>query len=80
MNIVNKILSFFFILVLITNCSINNKSKFWSKSKTLKKENLEVKEVFKEAEIYDKEFNTGLKIKINEKVKKNSFLVKQISW
>ena len=74
MNIVNKILSFFFILVLITNCSINNKSKFWSKSKTLKKENLEVKEVFKEAEIYDKEFNTGLKIKINEKVKKNSFI------
>jgi len=73
-NIVNKILSFFFILVLITNCSINNKSKFWSKSKTLKKENLEVKEVFKEAEIYDKEFNTGLKIKINEKVKKNSFI------
>ena len=74
MNIVNKILSFFFILVLITNCSINNKSKFWSKSKKLKKENLEVKEVFKEAEIYDKEFNTGLKIKINEKVKKNSFI------
>ena len=74
MNIVNKILSFFFILVLITNCSINNKSKFWSKSKTLKKENLEVKEVFKEAEIYDKEFNTGLKIKINEEVKKNSFI------
>ena len=61
-------------MVLITNCSINNKSKFWSKSKTLKKENLEVKEVFKEAEIYDKEFNTGLKIKINEKVKKNSFI------
>ena len=74
MNIVNKILSFFFILVLITNCSINNKSKFWSKSKTLKKENLEVKEVFKEPEIYDKEFNSELKIKINEQVKKNSFI------
>ena len=74
MNIVNKILSFFFILVLTTNCSLNNKSKFWSKSKILKKENLEVKEVFKEPEIYDKEFNTELKIKINEKVKKNSFI------
>lgn len=74
MNIVNKILSFFFILVLTTNCSLNNKSKFWSKSKILKKENLEVKEVFKEPEIYDKEFNTKLKIKINEKVKKNSFI------
>jgi len=73
-NIVNKILSFFFILVLTTNCSLNNKSKFWSKSKILKKENLEVKEVFKEPEIYDKEFNTELKIKINEKVKKNSFI------
>tara|TARA_B100001540_G_C15759310_1_gene620884 strand:+ start:118 stop:1428 length:1311 start_codon:yes stop_codon:yes gene_type:complete len=71
---VNKILSFFFILVLTTNCSLNNKSKFWSKSKILKKENLEVKEVFKEPEIYDKEFNTELKIKINEKVKKNSFI------
>ena len=73
-SIVNKIFSFLLLLIILTNCSLNNKSKFWTKSKNIKKENLEIKEVYKEPDIYEKEFNSELKIKINEQVKKNSFI------
>ncbi len=74
MNIVNKLFNFLLLLIILTSCSLNNKSKFWTKSKTVKKENLEIKEVYKEPDIYEKEFNSELKIKINEQVKKNSFI------
>ena len=74
MNIVNKFFNFFLVLIILTNCSLNNKSKFWSKSEIVKKENLEVKEVYKQPEIYEKEFNLDLRIKINEQAIKNSFI------
>ena len=74
MNIVNKFFNFFLVLIILTNCSLNNKSRFWSKSEIVKKENLEVKEVYKQAEIYEKEFNLDLRIKINEQAIKNSFI------
>ena len=74
MNIVNKLLNFLLILIILTNCSLNNRSKFWSKSEIVKKENLQVKEVYKEPEIYDKEFNVDLRLKIREKSKKKSFI------
>ena len=61
MNIVNKLLNFLLILIILTNCSLNNRSKFWSKSEIVKKEKLQIKEVYKEPEIYDKEFNVDLK-------------------
>ena len=74
MNIVNKFFNFFLVLIILTNCSLNNKSRFWSKSEIVKKENLEVKEVYKQPEIYEKEFNLDLRIKINEQAIKNSFI------
>ncbi len=70
----NKFFNFFLVLIILTNCSLNNKSKFWSKSEIVKKENLEVKEVYKQPEIYEKEFNLDLRIKINEQAIKNSFI------
>ncbi len=70
----NKFFNFFLVLIILTNCSLNNKSRFWSKSEIVKKENLEVKEVYKQAEIYEKEFNLDLRIKINEQAIKNSFI------
>tara|TARA_B100001540_G_scaffold85999_1_gene77588 strand:+ start:1342 stop:2661 length:1320 start_codon:yes stop_codon:yes gene_type:complete len=73
-NIVNKFFNFFLVLIILTNCSLNNKSRFWSKSEIVKKENLEVKEVYKQPEIYEKEFNLDLRIKINEQAIKNSFI------
>ena len=74
MNIVNKFFNFFLVLIILTNCSLNNKSRFWSKSEIVKKENLKVKEVYKEPEIYEKEFNIDLRIKINEQAIKKSFI------
>ena len=74
MNIVNKFFNFFLVLIILSNCSLNNKSRFWSKSEIVKKENLEVKEVYKQPEIYEKEFNLDLRIKINEQAIKNSFI------
>ena len=74
MNIVNKFFNFFLVLIILTNCSLNNKSRFWSKSEIVKKQNLEVKEVYKQPEIYEKEFNLDLRIKINEQAIKNSFI------
>tara|TARA_B100000530_G_scaffold313536_1_gene241930 strand:+ start:1347 stop:2657 length:1311 start_codon:yes stop_codon:yes gene_type:complete len=71
---VNKFFNFFLVLIILTNCSLNNKSRFWSKSEIVKKENLEVKEVYKQPEIYEKEFNLDLRIKINEQAIKNSFI------
>jgi outer membrane protein assembly factor BamB len=71
---VNKFFNFFLVLIILTNCSLNNKSKFWSKSEIVKKENLEVKEVYKQPEIYEKEFNLDLRIKVNEQAIKNSFI------
>ncbi len=70
----NKFFNFFLVLIILTNCSLNNKSKFWSKSEIVKKENLEVKEVYKQPEIYEKEFNLDLRIKVNEQAIKNSFI------
>ena len=74
MNIVNKFFNFFLVLIILTNCSLNNKSRFWSKSEIVKKQNLEVKEVYKQPEIYEKEFNLDLRIKINEQAIKNFFI------
>jgi len=71
---VNKFFNFFLVLIILTNCSLNNKSRFWSKSEIVKKQNLEVKEVYKQPEIYEKEFNLDLRIKINEQAIKNSFI------
>ena len=70
----NKFFNFFLVLIILTNCSLNNKSRFWSKSEIVKKQNLEVKEVYKQPEIYEKEFNLDLRIKINEQAIKNSFI------
>jgi len=71
---VNKFFNFFLVLIILSNCSLNNKSRFWSKSEIVKKENLKVKEVYKEPEIYEKEFNIDLRIKINEQAIKKSFI------
>lgn len=74
MNIVSKFFNLILVLIILTNCSLNNQSKFWSKSKKIKKEKIERKEIFKKNIVYEKEFNAGLKIKINEKSKKKSFV------
>ena len=55
----SKILFLFFIL--LTNCSLNKNSKFWSETKNIKNENvLNYEEIFPIEETLKKEFNSNL--------------------
>jgi len=67
---VNKLI-FLFIFIIISACSLNSQSKFWTKSKEVTKDNnnlnnkVKKQEIFKKEKILKKEFNKNLKIKIN---------------
>tara|TARA_B100001079_G_scaffold257042_1_gene254017 strand:- start:146 stop:1453 length:1308 start_codon:yes stop_codon:yes gene_type:complete len=72
---VSKIFCLFIIIIFVTNCSLDTKSGLWTKSEKLDSENkkLEIK-IFETSEIYEKEFNENLKIKLKNDFKKNSFI------
>ena len=65
----NKLI-FLFIFIIISACSLNSQSKFWTKSKEVTKDNnnlnnkVKKQEIFKKEKILKKEFNKNLKIKI----------------
>ena len=65
----NKLI-FFFIFIIISACSLNSQSKFWTKLKEVTKDNnnlnnkVKKQEIFKKEKILKKEFNKNLKIKI----------------
>ena len=63
----SKIIKIFLLLVLITNCSLDKKTGFWSKPEKIKKnKNLVIEELFQKGKSYDKEFNPDLKIKLSK--------------
>ena len=72
----NKLI-FFFIFIIISACSLNSQSKFWTKSEEITKDNnnlnnkVKKQEIFKKEKILKKEFNTNLKIKINSNLTSN---------
>ena len=71
----NKILYLFIIFILISGCSFNKNSKFWSKSETVKEEEIiNYEEVFPSDKVLKKEFNSDLKIKFSSKTE-NSTLI-----
>ncbi len=71
----NKIIALIFIFFLITSCSFNSKSKFWTKEKKITIDNnSEITELFQKEKIFKKELNSNLKIKLSEKLIKNSFI------
>jgi len=72
---VNKILNFFIIFLFISNCSLDTKTGLWSQSENLNSEKESVEEkLFVDSEIYEKEFNEDLKIRLKGNFKKNSFV------
>ncbi len=73
----NKIFYLLVIFLFIVNCSLDTKSGLWSESEKLDSEskNLEIK-IFEENEIYEKEFNSDLKIKLRNDFKKISAIIK----
>jgi len=70
---VSKILFLFLFFILLTNCSLNKNSKFWSETKNLKDENaLNYEEIFPTDESLKKEFNSSLKLKFKSKLSNNT--------
>ena len=68
----NKLI-YFFIFIILSGCSLNKNSKFWTTTEKINKEaileNKIVKEeFFNEEDVLDKEFNQNLKIKVDEKI------------
>ena len=65
----NKIISFIIFFIIITSCSFNQNSKFWSASQNIPEEkDSNFKEIFVTEESLEKELNSNLKIKLNNKV------------
>jgi len=69
---VNNFLKFLLIFFIVTNCSLNKSSNFWTKSKVIKKEK-KVEEIFKKKDSLSVEINSNLKISLYSKVINNSF-------
>ena len=71
----NRTIVFFLIILLITNCSLDNKSGIWTKSEKIKVEKkLIINELFKKEESLNKEFNSNVKIQLKSYLSNNSFL------
>ena len=64
-----RILYLFLILILVTGCSFNKNSKFWTNTEVVKdkKDNIDYKEVFPKEETLKKEFNSTLRIRLKSK-------------
>tara|TARA_B100000965_G_C19555634_1_gene742048 strand:+ start:257 stop:1564 length:1308 start_codon:yes stop_codon:yes gene_type:complete len=72
---VNKIFNLFIFFLFISNCSLDTKTGLWSQSEKLKSEKEVVEEkLFADNEIYEKEFNPELKIRLKNNFKNNSFV------
>jgi len=64
---VSKILKLILLFILITSCSLDKKTGFWSKPEKIKKnENYIVEELFKDEEKFNREFNPNFKIKLSK--------------
>ncbi len=69
----NKLLHLFLISILLSGCSFNKNSKFWSNSEIVQSENnINYEEIFPLEEALKKEFNSGLSIKLTSKPENNT--------
>ena len=66
----NKLIFLFSIFILITGCSLNKNSKFWTSSKDIKNNNSLGKKVFLKESAISKELNLDLKIKLSPNISK----------
>ncbi len=69
----NKNILFIIVFIILSQCSLDNKTGFWTKEKIIEK-NQNIEEIFKTKEILEKEFNPNLKIKLNSKYTKQPFI------
>ena len=76
----NKIFNFFIIFLFISNCSLDTKTGIWTESEKINSEKINSEsltfetKLFEDTEIYAKELNTELKIKLKKNLTKDSFI------
>ena len=71
----NKAIIFLLTFFLTSNCSLNSKSKFWTKETKIKVEdNSKIVEIFVKDKVYKKELNPNNKIKFSGKPIENGFI------
>ena len=68
----NKSIFLSLILIFFSSCSFNKNSKFWTSSKVLEEEKLNIKKVLSKDLVLKQELNRNLKINISSKIKTNS--------
>ncbi|MBD1167175.1 PQQ-binding-like beta-propeller repeat protein [Pelagibacterales bacterium SAG-MED09] len=69
----NRVIIFLIYIFLITGCSLNKNSKFWTKNQNIQKENEEIfKEIFAEEETLVKEFNANVSINLGNLINNDS--------
>jgi len=71
---VNRILGLLLIFLLITNCSLNKKSRLWTESSKIDiEEDLIITELFEDEKRFTEEFNINVKINLKSNLTNNNF-------
>ena len=73
-TLVNNFFKIIFIFIILTNCSYNKNSKFWTNEKITKEKKEKINEIFKKDKVLSLEFNPNLKISLYSKPINKSFL------
>ncbi len=70
-----KFFTIFLLFIFITNCSLDTKSRLWTKGKKVEREKQKsIKVLFKDEKALKKELNSNLKINLSAKLINNSFI------
>ena len=70
-----KFFTIFLLFIFITNCSLDTKSRLWTKGKKVEREKQKsIKVLFKNEKALKKELNSNLKINLSAKLINNSFI------
>ena len=67
----SKIVYICFFFIIITNCSLNQNSKFWTSQDIKEEKNLNFKEIFATEDSLASEFNSDLLIRLNSNINNN---------
>ena len=71
----NNIFYLILLFLFISNCSLDNKTGFWTKSEKLNSEDQSIeKKLFEDTKVYEKEFNKKFKIRLKNNFIKRSFV------
>ena len=70
----NRIISFIFVIIFFSGCSLNKNSKFWTSEKLEKLEEKKFEKIFDDQKALGKELNTNISLNLISNTKKNNTL------